>query len=175
MSFHCFAIPALHPEPAQSELNAFLAAHRVVTLQRELHLADAANPMWLFCVEVATGAQPPLPGELRVDGGAPRGKGAAVDYRQVFDDADFALYAALRELRKQLAQAEGVPVFAVFSNDQLAAIVRQRVASLADLATVPGVGPARVARHGATVLACLQAQRALQAGGSVAPPAGPVP
>lgn len=41
-SIHCFAIPALHPEPAQSELNLFLAQERVLALRREF-IADGAN------------------------------------------------------------------------------------------------------------------------------------
>jgi hypothetical protein len=32
MSLHCFYIPARHPEPAQSELNAFLSSHRVLAV-----------------------------------------------------------------------------------------------------------------------------------------------
>ena len=166
MSIHCFTIPALHPEPAQGELNTFLAQRRVVSLQRAF-VADATNPLWTFCVEVAD-AQAPLPAALRVNGRSEgptsRGRADVVDYRQVFNDADFALYATLRSLRKQLSLAAGLPLYAVFSNDQLADMVRQRVHTLVDLAAVAGVGPARLDQYGAAVLACLQAQRALQGG-----------
>ena len=162
MSLHCFAVPALNPEPALSELNAFLAQQRVLALQREF-IADGARSCWVFCVELASGPGP-LPAALRASGGraaaAPGGanRAGAVDYKQLLSAPDFAAFAALRALRKQLAQTEGVPVFAVFTNEQLAAIVTQRASSLAALGAIDGIGPARQSKYGAAVLACLQAQ-----------------
>ncbi|MFM2118911.1 MAG: hypothetical protein RL722_379 [Pseudomonadota bacterium] len=125
MSLHCFHIPARTPEPAQSELNAFLAGHRVLAVQREW-LADGAHSGWAFCVEVANGPGT-LPSALKVDGaGASRGpRGQDVDYKQVLGEADFAVFARLRAVRKQMAQADGVPVYAVASNEQLAALAAQ--------------------------------------------------
>lgn len=166
MSIHCFAVPALHPEPAQTELNAFLARERVLAVQRQF-MADGVNSCWVFCVELASGPGP-LPDALRAAGsrgaaaagGAARGQ--AVDYKQVLSEPEFADFAALRDLRKQLAQAEGVPVYAVFSNEQLAAIATQRVASRSALGQIDGIGPARVDKYAGAVLACLQARHALQ-------------
>lgn len=65
MSLHCFAIPALQPEPAQSELNAFLARGQVVGVQR-VFVADGSNSFWSFLVELAPGAAP-LPADLRAN------------------------------------------------------------------------------------------------------------
>lgn len=45
MSLHCFFVPARASEPAQSELNTFLAAQRVLAVQREW-LADGAHSGW---------------------------------------------------------------------------------------------------------------------------------
>lgn len=176
MTLHCFAVPALNPEPALSELNAFLAQQRVLAMQREF-IADGPRSCWVFCVELA-GGPGPLPAALRAPGGrgaaGPAGaaRGAAVDYKQVLSDPDFAAFAALRDLRKQLAQAEGVPVFAVFTNEQLAAIVTQRCTSLAAMGAIDGIGPARLAKYGAAVLACLRARHPAPA---VNGPAGPAP
>jgi superfamily II DNA helicase RecQ len=52
----------------------------------------------------------------------------------------------LRDLRKQLAQAEAAPVYTIFTNDQLAEMVRRRLTTLTDLQTIVGVGEARVAK-----------------------------
>ena len=60
MSLHCFFIPARQPEPAQNELNAFLAAHRVLAVQREW-LTDGAHSGWAFCgFRVKPGVMPVL-------------------------------------------------------------------------------------------------------------------
>jgi superfamily II DNA helicase RecQ len=163
---HCFAVPALHPEPAQTELNEFLARERVLAVRREF-IADGANSAWVFCVELVSGPGP-LPAALRAAGSraadAPqsRPRADAVDYKLLLSEPDFALFAALRSLRKQLAQAEGVPVYAVFSNEQLAAIVTRQAQTRAALGEIEGIGPARLDKYAGPVLACLQAQRALQ-------------
>jgi len=48
MSLYClFFVPARAPEPAQSELNSFMASQRVLSVQREW-LADGAHSGWAF-------------------------------------------------------------------------------------------------------------------------------
>ena len=71
-----------------------------------------------------------------------------VDYREVLSAEEFALFSKLRELRKELAEQEGVPVYAVFTNDHLADMVRQRVVSLETLQSINGVGQARLEKYG---------------------------
>jgi superfamily II DNA helicase RecQ len=170
MSLHFFHIPARAPEPAQSELNAFLAGHRVLAVQREW-LADGAHSGWAFCVEVATGPGT-LPGALKVDGAARGQRSQDVDYKQVLGEADFAVFARLRAVRKQLAQADGVPVYAVASNEQLAALVTRRVHALDEMTAIDGLGPARVGKYGAALLAVLTATEAPDYAGSGGHPGG---
>jgi superfamily II DNA helicase RecQ len=160
MSLHFFFIPSTRPEPAQEELNRFLAQGRVLAVQREF-VADGPNSGWAMCVEVVAGPGP-LPHGLRSHAAAGTRRSEAVDYKQVPAHGDFEVFAALRELRKSLAQREGVPVFAVFSNEQLASIVTRRVASKAELGEIDGIGPARVEKYGDAVLGCVRARRALQ-------------
>ncbi len=70
--------------------------------------------------------------------------------------AEFALFAKLRNLRKTLAEGEGVPVYAVFTNEQLAAMVTRRASTTAAIAAVPGVGEARLKKYGDALLSVLQ-------------------
>lgn len=49
------------------------------------------------------------------------------DYREILSPSEFALFAKLRELRKWLAAQEGVPVYAVLTNEQMAALGRANV------------------------------------------------
>ena len=69
----------------------------------------------------------------------------------------FTVFVKLRDLRKQLAQAEAVPVYTIFTNDQVAEMVRRRVHTRADLEGIAGVGDARVGKYGLQFLAALQA------------------
>ncbi len=75
-----------------------------------------------------------------------------IDYREVLNDKDFALFAKLRDLRKTLAEQESVPAYAVFNNGQLAAMVQKRVTSKAALAAIEGVSAARIEKYGEAFL-----------------------
>ena len=151
MSLHFFAIPALDSGPAQEECNRFCAAHRVVTLEKHF-VVDGAQSYWTICVTVASGAGP-LPDSLKV--GADRTQTQRIDYKTILSEADFAAFAELRAWRKTMAEQEGVPVYAVFTNEQLAAIVRRRVHDLSELGAIDGIGAARLDRYGEAVLARL--------------------
>ncbi|MEW6220413.1 MAG: reverse transcriptase/maturase family protein [Thermodesulfobacteriota bacterium] len=84
MKYRFFAVPALDPEVAASELNGFLGSVRVANLEKNL-IADGQRSFWAVCVAYW-------------EGGAPAaGRGARIDYREVFDEKDFALFARLRE------------------------------------------------------------------------------
>lgn len=145
-----FHIPVLHPQPAQDELNQFLASRRVSRVDKAF-VADPAAPAWSVVVTWIEGD----PGAAAGAGPARHGR-VAVDYKALLSAAEFALYDRLRQLRRELAQAEGLPPYAVFTNEQLAALVQQRVTSEPALAAVEGVGEGRLARYGAPVLALLR-------------------
>jgi len=82
---------------------------------------------------------------------AARAKPAASHYQ--FADADPALVEALREWRRGIARDAGVPAYVVFGDETLRNIAAQRPGSIAGLARIPGLGPGRLDRYGAAILA----------------------
>ena len=82
---------------------------------------------------------------------AARAKPAASHYQ--FADADPALVEALREWRRGVARDAGVPAYVVFGDETLRTIAAQRPGSIQGLARIPGLGPGRLDRYGAAVLA----------------------
>lgn len=126
-----------------AELNAFLAAHRVLRVERQFE-----GGTWHFLVEYdGRGGDAALAG---------RTKPPRVDYREVLSAEDFAVFAKLREVRKRLAEAEGVAVFAVATNEQLAQFARERATTLAALQAVPGFGESRTEKYGKAFLDVLK-------------------
>jgi DNA helicase-2/ATP-dependent DNA helicase PcrA len=69
------------------------------------------------------------------------------------DGADPALVERLREWRRRTALDAGVPAYVVFPDETLRSIAAQRPASREGLARIPGLGPGRLDRYGAAVLA----------------------
>jgi DNA helicase-2/ATP-dependent DNA helicase PcrA len=64
-------------------------------------------------------------------------------------------FEALKAWRVARARADEVPAYVVFHNTTLEEIAARRPRSLAELAAVPGVGPAKLERYGEEVLATL--------------------
>ena len=54
----------------------------------------------------------------------------------------------MRVLRKAIAEKAGIPVYAVFTNDQLAGMVRKPPKKAKDLLSISGIGEARVKQYG---------------------------
>ncbi len=67
--------------------------------------------------------------------------------------ADARLVERLRRWRAEAARAAGVPAYVVFHDRTLVEIAARRPRSAAELAEVSGVGPAKLERYGAAVLA----------------------
>jgi DNA helicase-2/ATP-dependent DNA helicase PcrA len=72
-------------------------------------------------------------------------------------ESDDPLLASLKRWRRERAQAEGRPAYVVFHDATLSAIAALRPASEAELRAVPGIGPAKIERYGADVLATVAA------------------
>jgi superfamily II DNA helicase RecQ len=62
------------------------------------------------------------------------------------------LFAQLREWRKSEAAEIGVPVYTIFTNEQLAKIAEQKIRTKAGLQEIEGVGEAKVKKYGEAVI-----------------------
>ena len=143
MPLKFFAVPAIAADEVEGELNAFLTRHRVVSVKREL-TTQTGTAIWAVCVEyLTTGGGERRPGSL----GRSR-----VDYKQLLPAEEFAVFARLREIRKEIAQEDAVPVYAVFTNEQLAQVVQLRCRTSADLRRIDGVGEARIEKYADRIL-----------------------
>ncbi|HMX69978.1 MAG TPA: HRDC domain-containing protein [Accumulibacter sp.] len=163
-----FVVRAFSPAEAEAESeaesNQVLAEGCVLAGQRPF-VGAGESSFWAICVSLA-----PAPGRLpeAVKAGGVR----RVDDREVLDEADFAVYARLRKprklrkLRQEIAEGEGVALFTVFINEQLATMVQQRVNTREAMAAIDGVGSARLERYAPRFLALRQQVWPANAGGA---------
>ena len=70
-------------------------------------------------------------------------------------EPDDPTYVALKEWRLKRSKRDDVPAYVVFHNSTLAEIASRRPKTIAELASVPGVGPAKLERYGRDVLDAL--------------------
>ncbi len=149
MAYQVFTVPIHDAAGAAAEMNAFLRSHRVLSVERRW-VEQGSSSFWCFCVDY-----------LESTGGQGLGNGRAkpsqgkIDYKDVLTPDDFAVFARLRELRKEIAQAEAVPVYTIFNNEQLAQMVQTRATTKTALEKIAGVGDARLEKYGQRMLAVL--------------------
>ncbi len=138
MQIRFFTIPVHGAEAAAEELNRFLVSQRILAIHRAF-VPDGANSAWSICIHFEPSNEAPKQQE---------GKRHKIDYREVLDDREFAIYIRLRDLRKTLAEAEGVPPYVLFTNEQLAKMVQDDVRTVTAMRSIPGIGEARVKKYG---------------------------
>ena len=147
MQLRVFILPIKNLTVAEAEMNTFLRGNRVLAVKKEF-VADGENSFWTFCVEHLES----MPAGPPATSGSSRPK---VDYREILKPEEFQLFSRLRDWRKGVAEKEGVPVYTVLTNDQLAHIIQKKVTTKAGLKEIEGVGDVRVEKYGAAVLQVL--------------------
>ncbi|XZE52166.1 HRDC domain-containing protein [Planctomycetaceae bacterium SH139] len=149
-----FVIPVFESESAEQELNGFLGCHKVLSIERRL-IDLGTHSAWTFAVEYAD--QSAGSGSKQLPS---RGR---IDYKTILPDDEFMVFSKLRDLRKQLAQSEAVPVYALFTNEQLAQMVQRRCHSKAELSQIDGVGEAKLEKYSEQLLLILETLEKLDA------------
>ena len=128
----------------ENELNRFLGSVRVLTVHREF-VNNGDNSFWGLAVEYLDSD--------RKKGNSDTGSGRKrIDYREILPPEDFELFSRLREWRKEVAARESVPVYAIFTNDQLARISGARTTTKVALREIEGIGEAKASKYGEAVL-----------------------
>ena len=144
MKLQIYTVPIWGSDPVVADINAFLAVHRIAQVERQF-VSDGQNSAWSICITYLDNA----------GRSAPEKRGS-LDYREILPEDQFRVFAKLRVLRKELSDKEGVPAYALFTNEHLAEMVRRSVDSLAALKKIGGVGQGRAEKYGAAFLAVLK-------------------
>lgn len=147
MALRFFIVPVHDSGPFEQDLNGFLARHKVVSIQRQF-VDQGVNSFWAICVDYLSGAL----GEAAPNANLSRSR---VDYKAILPPEEFAVFSRLRELRKELAQTEAVPVYALFTNEQLAQMVQRRCRGRSDLTQIEGIGESKIEKYAERLLPLL--------------------
>ena len=105
MYYKIFNIPIPDSESELERMNKFLGGVRVISAHREL-VTTGGFSCWSFVIEY-----------FRQNEANTIGRKNKVDYKEVLSEEDFAVYSSLRDIRKALADEEGVPVYTIFTNE----------------------------------------------------------
>lgn len=152
MPMRTFMIPVADGGEACDALNQFMRHVRVLSTDRRF-VELGLQSFWSILVDYLE----VKPESIREEQPPAKFRNK-IDYREVLDPDVFALFAQLREFRKRLSQEEGVPIYTIFTNEQLAQIAKNRIVTKSGLEKVDGIGGARLSKYGDALVRFLESQ-----------------
>jgi len=135
MQIRVFQLSLSNPEPVQSELNSFLRSHRILEVKSHF-VENGGQSFWAFLVQYMEGNPVHQPGKSKTD------------YKELLAEEEFKIFSRLREIRKALAAEDGVPAYMIFTDEELAEIVKQKCTLATDLLKIKGIGDKKVEKYG---------------------------
>ena len=143
MQYEIFTVPVVDGVEETERMNRFLRGHKVVQVDKHfVVLGDCAY--WSFCVNylAASPSSTVVAGEKR----------EKVDYKNVLNEEHFKVFSRLRAYRKQIAEQDAVPAYAVFTDAELAALAQAEGLTEQTMLQIDGIGKKRVEKYGALLL-----------------------
>lgn len=144
MQIEIFTIPVVNGKDALAEMNKFLRTYRVAEIQKSFMPTEMGG-CWSFCVTYLDSNKTP---EVEL-------KKGKIDYRNILEERTFAIFCEFRKLRKQIAEKEVIPPFAVFTDAELAEIAKLEPISLSTMKTIPGIGIKKIEKYGSQFVECV--------------------
>ena len=138
-----FHIPVSDQGELLDEMNHFLANHKVLEVEQTFY-QQRNNAWWCFCVRYLQ----KIP-ENRVQSATSRQK---TDYKQVLNETEFVIFSRLRECRKTIALNDAVSAYAVFTDEELAGIVKLAEMTPKEMLSINGIGEKKVEKYGKQII-----------------------
>ena len=136
MQIKTFTIPIADNGVLQEEMNKFMRGHKVLEVTQEFYQSPS-GAAWCFCVkyiDVTTSY-------------SQNTRKAKIDYRDELDEATFKIFAKLRQNRKAIAEENGIPAYAVFTDAEIASIAKLPEITTANIKTIKGIGEKKVEKY----------------------------
>jgi superfamily II DNA helicase RecQ len=145
MQIKVISVPVSGGDSMNEELNKFLRGHKVVQVEQQL-ITDTSGAYWTFCIRYVEGGPAVGSGERK----------ERIDYRELLPPEVFAKFARLRVARKSIAEGEGIPAFAVFTDAELAEMARLDELTKSSMQQVKGVGEKKAEKYAAQLIKAMQ-------------------
>lgn len=75
-----------------------------------------------------------------------------IDYKNILNEPTFLKFSQLRIIRKQLAEKDVVPAYAVFTDEELAGIANLPEITIKTMQTVKGIGVKKIEKYGTAIV-----------------------
>ncbi len=136
MQIKMYSIPVMGGELLMEEMNVCLRTKKVLEVEKRFSGPKKAG-RWSFCISY-------LEDMPTVSSDKERPK---IDYKQVLDEASYNWFSKMKEIRKQLANDDGIPAYAVFTDEELSNIAKIEDVTLQKIKKIKGIGEKKVEKY----------------------------
>ena len=142
MQIKVFTISVFSNEQDVEELNLFLRSHRILSIEKEF-VNNTVDSFWTTWIHYDNFFDTNTENKITKN----KIKKSKIDYKEVLDSDTFQIFSKLREIRKKIAIDDGVAVYIVFTNDELAKIAALKEISIENIKTIKGIGEKRISKY----------------------------
>ncbi len=131
----------------QMELNRILSSNKILEVE-QCFFQNEKGGCWSFCIRYIAQATP-----IHQSANNTKDK---IDYKNMLSESEFSIFSCLREIRKQLAAADAVPAYAVFTDEELSNIAKLPIIESSKLIGIKGIGDKKVQKYGQKMIELYQ-------------------
>ena len=145
IQFMTFFISPFSEPSASAELNNFLKSHRIINVEKRL-IDGERGTGWVFLVEYT-----------ELEGGkSAYTMSSKVDWRDVLNPSQFAVYDLLRKKRKEIGDKTKIPLYGILSNEQLALMAQNPPKNKEEFLKIKGVNESKYKQWGEIFIPIIQ-------------------
>ena len=147
MQYKTFTISQFNSDSSEIELNSFLRTNKIISVEKSF--SNTPHPTWYFLVEyIENQNQQSVTGTIT-------SRKNKIDYMQILSAQEFAVFSKLRDFRKKQAKEEQVPPYVIFTDAELASLVKAKITEVEQLKEVKDVKIQKIEKYGTELLKIL--------------------
>lgn len=135
--FMTFFVSPFSEPSSHAELNNFLKSHRIINVEKRL-IDGERGTGWVFLVEYSDNEGSKTNYTMS----------AKIDWRDVLNPTQFAVYDLLRKKRKEIGDKTKIPLYGIFSNEQLALMAQTLPKTKDEFIKIKGVSEQKFKQFG---------------------------
>lgn len=135
--FMTFFVSLFSEPSSHAELNNFLKSHRIINVEKRL-IDGERGTGWIFLVEYSDNEGTKSSYTMS----------SKVDWRDVLNPSQFAVYDLLRKKRKEIGDKTKIPLYGILSNEQLALMAQNPPKTKEDFLKIKGINEAKYKQWG---------------------------
>lgn len=139
--FMTFFVSPFSEPSSHAELNNFLKSRRIINVEKRL-IDGERGTGWMFLVEYSDNE----------DAKQSCTMSSKIDWRDVLNPSQFAVYDLLRKKRKEIGERTKIPLYGILSNEQLALMAQNPPKTKEDFIKIKGVSEQKYRQFGEVFL-----------------------